>query len=80
MIGLNAITLRNFISWGDYDTKVSLANRGQCFIAGEIEAFSWFIAFIDTLPRANEVPIRSSGTRVRAIALNSLSASSIAFT
>ena len=37
MVDLNSISIRNFISWGDYETKITLANRGQCFIAGEIE-------------------------------------------
>ena len=37
MISLESITLQNFLSWGDYSTTVALTDRGQCFVAGEIE-------------------------------------------
>lgn len=44
MINLDSIAVRNFLSWGDYNTIVSLANRGQCFVAGEIEECEAMVA------------------------------------
>lgn len=36
MMSLESLTLQNFLSYGDYETKILLSNRQQCFITGEI--------------------------------------------
>lgn len=36
MLEIKNITLRNFMSYGDYDTSIQLDDLGPCFIAGEI--------------------------------------------
>lgn len=36
MIELESLTIRNFLSYGDYDTIIDLSDRGQCFIHGHI--------------------------------------------
>lgn len=35
MIDLESITLRNFLSYGDYDTTIKLSNMGPCLITGD---------------------------------------------
>lgn len=36
MLDLESITLRNYMSWGDYETTLKLSNMGECFITGII--------------------------------------------
>jgi DNA repair exonuclease SbcCD ATPase subunit len=36
MIEIKEIEFRNFLSWGDYITKISLDELGQCLILGEV--------------------------------------------
>lgn len=36
MLELKSVSWRNFLSYGDYETKVQLDNLGQCLITGEV--------------------------------------------
>lgn len=40
MIEIQKVRLRNFLSYGDYDTEVNLADLGPCLITGQMEGDS----------------------------------------
>lgn len=37
MVEIDSVEFRNFMSYGDYDTKINLASLGPCLITGEVQ-------------------------------------------